>query len=57
MAVAPGLLIVEVSMEGPQHLTDALGKITVLEPHAKFVIRDFAENRDRVVVKVLPAAW
>ena len=39
------------------YVPDPLGKIRVLQMHAQFVVGDFVQNGDRVVVEALPAAW
>ena len=51
----PGALLLQIGLEGAEHMPDALGKIRVLQANAQFVVRDFVQNRDGVVVEILPA--
>src|ERR1044071_1644619 len=55
MLLTPCPWAIHVSVKRSQYVPDALGKVLVLKPHPQFVIRDFAENCDRIVVKILPA--
>src|SRR5260221_12233760 len=54
MPLTPGERTVHVAIERSQHLPDAVGELLVLEALPEFVIRDCAQNRDGVVVEVLP---
>src|SRR5688572_23816814 len=53
---APGFLVVDVGVESAQNLADAVRKFMILQPGAKFLFGNFMQNRDRVVVEILPAA-
>jgi hypothetical protein len=53
---APGLALLQVTIEVVEHGADLPGKITILQAHAQFVIRHFMQHGDGVVIKVLPAA-
>ncbi len=52
----PGVCVGQVRIEGRDDAEDALRKSGVLQSHAQFVVRDLLEDRDGVVVQVLPAA-
>ena len=56
MLGSPSVLFLEVAVEGAQDTPDALRKIGVLQADAQFVIRDFVQHGDGVVIKVLLAA-
>ncbi len=53
---APGFVLIHVGVETIQHGPHLPGKIAVLQADAQFVIRDFVQHGDGVVIKVLPAA-
>ncbi len=50
----PGLVLVEVSVEGGQNLTNAGGEGGVEQSDLELVSRDFVQDGDRIVVEVLP---
>src|SRR5213075_846974 len=52
---APGLALPEVSVEVLEHGAHLTGKIIILEADAQFVLGNFVQNRDGVVIEVLPA--
>ena len=55
LLTAPGVLFVHVGVEIREDLAHASGEIGILQTDAQFVIGDFAQDGDGVVIKVLPA--
>ncbi len=56
MLAAPCVFVCHVGVEILEDFADAAGEIGVLQTDAQFVVGNFAEDGDGVVVKVLPAA-
>ena len=53
---APGVDLVQVTDEGLQDVAHALGEFRILQTHAQFVVGNFVQDCDGVVIQVLPAA-
>src|SRR5436190_21533362 len=53
----PRLLVRYISLERAQYLAHVLRKIWILQASAEFRIRNFVQDGNGIVVKVLPPAW
>ena len=56
MLSAPGILLIKICLEIPQDIAHPLSELMVLQPHPEFVIGNFMENGDRIVIEILPAS-
>src|SRR5207248_1692354 len=50
----PRIFFSEISFEIVQYMAHALGEIRILQAHAQFVIGNFVQNGDGIMIKVLP---
>ena len=54
IGLTPGGLFAHVSLKALEHLPNPFSKVRILKAHPQFVIRHLMQDRDRVVVKILP---
>jgi hypothetical protein len=54
--VAPGVLVVHISVEVTEDIAHAVSETGFLEMDAEFIFGDFTEDGDGIVPEVLPAA-
>src|SRR5688572_6026894 len=53
---APGFLVVDVTIEPANDLTNAHGEFRILQSGTKLGLGNFVKDRDGVMVEILPAA-